>query len=99
MVNTRSEVIGMNTWKLREGEGINFAIHVNSIQTQIETIVLQLASGQLSSLSPPKQQASIPTEGVVLEYHGMGSTKTQPFNIAAGSSPGGNAMVNWQSAK
>ncbi len=87
LVNVRGEVIGMNSWKLTESEGISFAIALDSIKPHINTKVRQLASGQLSSISPPKQQASVPTKGIVLKYQGVGSTNTPPFNIAAGSSP------------
>jgi hypothetical protein len=86
LVNIRGEVIGMNSWKLTESEGISFAIALNDIKAHIDTKVRQLASGELSYQPPPTQQVSVPTEGVVLEYHGMGSAMTPPFNIT-GSSP------------
>ncbi len=85
LINTRGEVIGMNSWKLTEGEGISFAIALNSIKAQVDTKVRQLASGQSSSQPPPTQQASVPTKGIVLKYHGVGSTNTPPFNIVSSS--------------
>ena len=86
LVNIRGEVIGMNSWKISETEGISFAIALNSIKANINTKVRQLASGQLSSQPPPTQQVSVPTNGIVLKYHGVGSSITPAFNIG-GSSP------------
>ena len=81
LVNVRGEVIGMNSWKLTESEGISFAIALNSIKAHINSKVQQLASGEASYQPLPTQRVSVPTEGVVLEYHGTGSSRTPPFNI------------------
>ena len=87
LINTRGEVIGINTWKLTESEGINFAIEIGSVKAYIENTVRQLANGELRPLKAPPPQNEAPAEGVVLQYHGTGSTRTPTFNINAGSSP------------
>ncbi len=58
LVNLRGEVIGMNTWKLREGEGINFAIALNNIKWRVETIVQQHIQGQLYTIKQAAAQAA-----------------------------------------
>ncbi len=63
------EVIGINSWKLSNTEGLSFSIALNSIKEQIATIVQRLSSGELLSPPPPAQPASVPTTGVILEHH------------------------------
>jgi len=58
LVNLRGEVIGMNTWKLREGEGINFAIDLNNIKWRVEIIMQQHIQGQLNTIKQAADQAA-----------------------------------------
>ncbi|MFC1990218.1 trypsin-like peptidase domain-containing protein [Chloroflexota bacterium] len=53
MVNMQGEVIGMNTLKLRETEGISFAIDINNIKTHIESAVQLHRDGVLVVEKPP----------------------------------------------
>ena len=85
LVNIRGDIVGMNTWKLTEGEGISFAIELNSLKTDIENTLQRLTNGQLLPPEKPPQKAAIPTTDVVLQYQGAGSTMTPQFAI--GSSP------------
>lgn len=85
LINIRGEVIGINTWKLTEAEGISFAIRIDSIKPYVEDVLQRLIDGRISVLGQPSQRASVPTEGVVLKYHGVGSAMTPPFNIVSSS--------------
>lgn len=58
LVNMRGEVIGMNSWKLTEGEGISFAIAVNSVKPDVESIVQQHIQGQLYTIKQAAAQAA-----------------------------------------
>ncbi len=58
LVNMRGEVIGMNSWKLTESEGISFAIALNSIKFRVEFIVQQHIQGQLSTIKQTASQAA-----------------------------------------
>lgn len=74
LINTRGEVIGINTWKLTESEGISFAIDVDSIKGLVESTLQQINAGSLSIANQPVQKATLPTEGVVFQYHGSGTS-------------------------
>jgi len=87
LVNLRGEVIGMNSWKLREGEGINFAIALNSVKARVDNIVQQHIQGLLSVPEPPpdepeklvEQQPTIDISPFT--YTGKGNGKTTTFRF------------------
>ncbi len=87
LINTQGKLIGINTWKLTRSEGISFAIDVGSIKADIENNLQQLASGSLSLFNPPPQKATVPSEGVIFQYHGKGASVTPQFNINSKSTP------------
>ena len=82
LINMHGEVIGINTWKLTESEGINFAIEVDSIEAYIGNTVHQLVDGHILPMKAPPQK-EVPLEGVVFQHHGTGSTDTPKFHIGA----------------
>ncbi len=61
MVNMYGEIIGMVTWKLRESEGISFAIDINSIKRRIESIVQQ-HKDSLLAVEEPTVETKPPVE-------------------------------------
>ena len=89
LVNIRGEVIGMNSWKLREGEGINFAIAINNVQARIRSIVQQHISGNLpvpktpsEMTGQPSKTKTVPTANTLpFKYAGKGNTKTPIFTM------------------
>ena len=57
LINMNGEVIGINSWRLREGEGMNFAIALNrEVKRHIDSVVAQLIDGRLSFLKPPAER-------------------------------------------
>lgn len=90
LVNIRGEVIGMNSWKLREREGINFAIALNSVQARIKSIVQQHIDGRLAALKPPVPEPPVEkteekawvkpvVNNLPFTYTGKGNGRTPAF--------------------
>ena len=86
LVNLRGEVIGMNSWKLREGEGINFAIALNSVKALVDNIVQQHIQGQLAVPEPPvpeplveKTEEKVVIHNLPFTYTGKGNGRTPAF--------------------
>jgi hypothetical protein len=85
LVNLRGEVIGMNSWKLREGEGINFAIALNSVKARVDNLVQQHIKGQLAVPEPlPAEPEKIVEQKPVINtlpftYTGKGNGRTPAF--------------------
>jgi len=87
LVNLHGEVIGMNSWKLREGEGINFAIALNSVKARVDNIVQQHIQGLLSVPEPsPDEPEKLVEQQPTIDispftYTGKGNGKTTTFRF------------------
>ncbi|MBN2075188.1 MAG: trypsin-like peptidase domain-containing protein [Dehalococcoidales bacterium] len=80
LINTRGEVIGINTLKLSESEGVGFAIDVEGIKGFIESILQKIIAGELLLQKQPAQRAKLPTEGIIFQYHGNGISPSFSIN-------------------
>ncbi len=82
LVNIHGEVIGINTSKLKETEGINLAIEIENVAPPIERIVQQLVTSGVPPLPIPAAKP-VPTNGVVFQYEGTGPGSTPSFRVTS----------------
>ncbi len=96
MVNMHGEVIGMNTWKLSESEGIGFAIDINSLKNRIESMVQLYKDGLLAVEIPTVKNAdkgmessAPPEEGSVEWSQTFGGSSAEVGKSVQQTSDGG----------
>lgn len=84
LFNMYGELIGMVSLKVREGEGLSFAIDLSYLQALLLDVMEKVTGGQVF-IQPAQQLWQEPSHGVILEHPGKGSTTTAKFSV--GSSP------------
>jgi S1-C subfamily serine protease len=99
LVNMYGEVIGMNTLKLTEAEGISFAIDINSIKMRIESIVQQHKNGLLAVEKPPVEKTK---EGIEPSYapkvewsKTFGGERSEAGKFIQQTTDGGYIIAGW----
>lgn len=82
LVNIHGEVVGINTSKLKEAEGINLAIEIENVAPSIERIVQQFVTSGVPAL-PISAAKPVPTKDVVFQHEGMGQGSVPPFRVTS----------------
>lgn len=82
LANIRGEVIGINTSKLKEAQGINLAIEIENVAPPIKRVVQQLVTSGIPALPIPAAKL-VPTKGVVFQYEGIGPGSTPSFRVTS----------------
>jgi hypothetical protein len=59
LVNSRGQVVGLNTWRLPQGESLNFAISI----AHVAQLAAKDAPSSLATLPPPRENVRLATKG------------------------------------
>jgi S1-C subfamily serine protease len=80
LINIRGEVVGINTLRLEQEEGISLAIEIKGVKGFVEDVVHNLVTQGNTSLSIPVDPP-IPVQSVVLKQSGTGKGSVGRFSV------------------